>query len=186
MGPEWRFIPFRDSDRRHLPLLAILTALLVVVVLVFVVIYRPAVVSGDSMYPTLHDADRVLFTRDYTEPRRGDIVLAAALRNGMPVRIIKRVVAVSGDTVEVQGDCILVNGEPEPHRDLTRRACEYPRIGPLVVPEGRVFLAGDNRPASIDSRLIGTVDVGDIAGRAAAIFAPVHRVRLIDAGDPTP
>ncbi len=186
MDQEWRFILFRDRDRRHLPLLAILVALLTVIVLVFAVIYRPTVVSGDSMYPTLHDADLILITRDYTEPQRGDIVLAAALRNGMPVTIIKRVVAIAGDTVEVHGDCVMVNGEPEPERDLTRRACEYPRLGPLVVPEGRVFLAGDNRPVSIDSRLIGTVAVTDITGRAVAVFAPVHRVHLIDARSTSP
>jgi signal peptidase I len=115
------------------------------------------------------------------EPRRGDVVIVDSPDDG--VRLIKRVVAVGGDRVDLRGGRLFIDGRPlalpgRPDRErfgtrevaLNLDAGGGPDIRGLVVPEGEVLLIGDHRGASRDSRWFGTVPAEELYGRAAGVF----------------
>ncbi len=169
------------SDRLAAWLVVPLAALLTIVVIVFYVLFSTTTVDGESMLPTLRPADRLLATKGYSYPIRGDIVILHTYdRRGRPRDVVKRIIAVPGDTIEVRDDIAWVNGTPEPGDGVYA----VPAFGidlPLRrIPQGRVFVMGDNRLVSLDSRFIGTLPIDDIQGRVEAIFAPITRIRRID------
>lgn len=135
-------------------------------------------VEGESMLPTLAHGDRLLVNKlvyRFREPVPGEVVVVADPAN--PRRhLVKRVIAVAGEEVEVRGDAVWVNGslleEPYVHPDSPGTY----RAGPLTVPEGYVWVMGDNRGASLDSRLLGPLPVSRVEGRAVALFWPLARV----------
>ncbi len=139
---------------------------LVALVVLFTFVVRTVGVDGTSMVPTLHHGDRVLLSRLTDEYERGDIVVVSRV-NEEP--LIKRVVATEGDVVQITtGGEFLLNGTPvfEPYiqggtvpRDLR---------GEVTVPEGHLFVMGDNRPISKDSRMneIGMVPLENVLGKA--------------------
>jgi len=150
--------------------------LLVMLVYVFFDFGR---VSGPSMLPTLHDGDRVLLTKGYKKPQQGDIIFTSVTENGAPVEIVKRVIGVPGDTVEIKDDVAYVNGIKEPDRGQL----VDPRFGgtwaPYTVPDGYLFVMGDNRPVSNDSRYIGAVPISGVMGKVLAIYTPITRIRTV-------
>lgn len=163
------------SRRLAVFLVAPLSVILIALVMVFFVLWTPSTISGPSMLPTLQDHDYVLATKGLPDPKRGDIVIVDVVFKGKLERWIKRIVALPGDTVDVAGDIITVNGKPEafPHQILSRAAAGP--IEHLIVPAGRVFLAGDNRPVSEDSRFVGTMSESALLGRIIFIYAPIER-----------
>lgn len=158
-----------------------LVYILAAVVLVFTFFIRMSRVEGNSMYPTLVNHDRMLLLSNiwYTSPQRGDIVVAR-IPDFSEDPIVKRVIAVEGDTVFIDFDngVVYVNGialsEPyvkEPtYRSFEQNGMTYP----LVIEKGHVFLMGDNRNDSTDSRyaVIGQVDQRCILGKAIFITVP--------------
>ncbi|HSK48773.1 MAG TPA: signal peptidase I [Coriobacteriia bacterium] len=152
-----------------------LLLLLLVVMLVFYVFYAPLRVAGDSMQPSLHDGDRALRTKSYESPHRGDIVIVDVRTPAEDDDIVKRIVALPGDTVEIRDDIALVNGVAE---SITHIAV-VPGTGvyrkPEVVPDGMVYVLGDNRPVSLDSRYIGVLPLSKIRGRVTFLFLPPDR-----------
>jgi signal peptidase I len=193
-------------------------ALTILAVLAFrTFLYEAVYIPSGSMIPTLQIGDYVIVEKwaygarlpftptaqaTWAKPARGDIVvLLAPPGNPRDDDLIKRVVAVGGDTVEIRDGYLVVNGEPVPRERVSGR-CEYwnrPEGGewrtescvdqvetlgshryhtyctpylpcgdvePQAVPEGTVWLAGDHRDRSADSRVFGPVPVGRIKGRA--------------------
>jgi signal peptidase I len=150
---------------------------LVGILLVFYVFFSSAVVSGPSMEPTLRNSDYLLVTHGDSSPRRGDIVVTQVNENGVPVELVKRVIALPGDTVEVLSDVAYVNGAAEPARGQVinnRFVVSRPRV---TVPAGQVYVMGDNRPNSEDSRYFGPIPISGIKGKAVFVFAPIYRLR---------
>ena len=149
---------------------------LAVLVLVFAFCARIVVVSGSSMNNTLVDGDRLLVQSTFYTPRRGDVVVVDSYINyGKP--LVKRVIAKGGDTVDinVEEGLVYVNGEAldEPYT----REPTYQEEGtefPLTVPEGELFLLGDNRNNSEDSRSaeLGTVEEQCLLGKAVFLLFP--------------
>lgn len=121
-------------------------------------------VKGDSMYPTLHNNEIAFYTRIIPEFERGD-VLSVRMPSGD--YYVKRVVAIGGDTVDIKEDRLYVNGEAvdEPYVNGETRK----KIGgvdyPYIVEEGKVFVMGDNREESMDSRDFGAVIRKQIKGK---------------------
>jgi signal peptidase I len=158
-----------------LPLLAWLIA----IVLVFYVFFSSAVVDGRSMIPTLRSGDYLLITRGYESPRRGDVVVTHVQEDGRPVELVKRIIAIPGDTIEIRDDVAIVNGLDEPMRgQIVDPRFAVSRPG-FVIPEGFVYILGDNRPGSEDSRFIGPVPISGIEGRAVLVYAPLPRLGWI-------
>ncbi|TDB39922.1 MAG: signal peptidase I [Actinobacteria bacterium] len=176
-----RFIPTLPSDRKHIPLLVTLALALALLVSIFYVANTAIKVDGDSMLPGFRNGDRVLITRGYSQPARGDVISFSAVISGKPDELIKRVVALGGDTVEVFGDSVRINGRPEPTTYPVIMGAESFHIEPFTVPAGSVYVLGDNRPVSLDSRFFGPVRLSDVKGKARWIFSPVTRLRRIDA-----
>jgi signal peptidase I len=128
------------------------------------------------------------------EPRRGDIVVFRAEKKADVDRrsenvLVKRLIAAPGDTVEVKRDDkgvlrVYVNGESleEPYvldPMEERIQAEYATRGPITLGRGQLFVMGDNRNNSNDSRFWGTVPRERVIGKTAAIFWPLNRIRLV-------
>ena len=161
-----------------------LVKLLAVIVVVFTLVFRIVVVSGTSMNDTLYDGDYLLLISDvfYREPKRGDIIVAskATFDDGEPV--VKRVIATEGQWVNIDFEAgIVYVGDTrdtmvaldEPYtKSLTTRneGVEFP----LQVSPGCVFVLGDNRGNSKDSRdpEIGLIDEREILGKVIFLFLP--------------
>jgi signal peptidase I len=129
---------------------------------------------------------------DIRSPQRGEVIVFHVPSEGRD--FIKRVIAVAGDTVKVEGDVVTVNGQPVDETYIqeaidARHANnalynnkDFPNeeVPDGTVPEGHVFVMGDNRSDSTDSRMIGYVPLGDIVGRADLIFWPVQDISIIN------
>jgi signal peptidase I len=138
-------------------------------------------VEGESMISTLQDGDRVLVNRlSYRlhDPRRGDVVVLKRFDALSAERdLIKRVVGLPGETIEFRACTVYVNGAPltEPYIDpvvQARDGCGSDQSA-LVVPDNSVFVLGDHRGKSSDSRAFGPVADGMLIGRAFVIIWPV-------------
>lgn len=171
----------RRSHRQAVRLVIPLALVLAALIAVFGVFFDSSKVDGPSMFPTLHDRDYLLITKGWPDPRPGEVVVfrLADPSTGTVDELVKRVIARAGDRVEVRGDTVIVNGAPEafPHlKVISARA--RPRIS-LTVPPGTVWVMGDNRPVSDDSRDFGPVSLSAMHGKVVAIWAPIGDVRLL-------
>ena len=149
------------------------------ILLVFLLLFRVMVVSGPSMNQTLVHGDYLLLLNNvfYTEPKQGDIIVAAkdSFKNAEP--IIKRVIATEGQWVDIDFEkgIVIVNGTPldEPYTNTPTNLYEGVQF-PLLVAEGCIFVMGDNRNESKDSRSpeIGQIDKREVLGKAFFLFLP--------------
>ena len=152
---------------------------LCVIILVFLLLFRIVVVSGPSMNTTLAHGDYLLLVNNvfYRDPKAGDIVVASkdSFKNGEP--IIKRVIATEGQWVDIDFDegVVYVDGTAldEPYANTPTTLYEGIDF-PLMVDDGCVFVMGDNRNESKDSRSpdIGLVDTREILGKAILLVLP--------------
>ena len=166
-----------------------LTIVFVVMLLIFTFLIRPATVDGESMLPTLQDAERLAISRFMYEPAQGDIVVlcgAADKEDGK--NLIKRIIATEGQTVDIDFEAgeVYVNGQElsEPYI-LEDTHLEEGTEFPLTVPEGEIFVMGDNRNYSRDSRSpsVGTVKEEYIVGKVLFRFFPLNRFgKISDTG----
>ncbi len=148
-------------------------AAIVVLLLVHGFVLEPVRVRSNSMEPTLHDGSLVLIdkvTYLTREPRRGDVIVTTDPRTGES--IVKRVVAVAGDSVGIDNGLLMVNGSRVNESYIDNDDMQGFYFGPDVVPAGHLFLLGDNRADSVDSRAFGPVAVDDVAGRVLAEIWP--------------
>jgi signal peptidase I len=156
-----------------------LMILILTIMLVFYVFFSSAVVEGDSMLPTLSSGDYLLITHGAQGLRRGDVVVTRTVENGASIELVKRVIGLPGDSVEIRRDVAYVNGKAEPARGQSIVPQFAISTTPLVVPRGMVYVLGDNRPNSEDSRYIGPILQSGIMGRAVFVFAPINRLRRV-------
>ena len=162
---------------------------LVILVISFVLVFgfvRPFVVEAfwipsASMVPTLKYGDRVLvnkFIYRFTEPERGDVVVFKSVQDDQQ-DLIKRVVGVPGDKIAVRGGRLFVNDEPQREPYVNKRMPDRSFAAPTTVPDNHVFVMGDNRANSQDSRVFGPVPKENIEGEAFLRFWPPGRVGLL-------
>ncbi|MBC7261041.1 MAG: signal peptidase I [Chloroflexi bacterium] len=156
----------------------ILPALLIVLV-VNLFLAQATRVEGQSMEPNLHNNQRLIIEKvsyHFHPPRRGDIVvIKLPNRNSDP--LIKRVVGLPGETIEIRDGHVYINGQmlEEPYlHQLT-----YGNVPPHVIAPGHVFVLGDNRGASNDSRSFGEVKISYIVGRAWFRYWPLDEIGFV-------
>lgn len=154
-------------------ILEILLPALVFVALLFTFFLRTAQVDGKSMLDTLQDKDRLVVVNCLFEPSYEDIVIVNRNHAGecaVVEPLIKRVIGLPGDTIRVTSDTVYRNDKP-----LNQPYIHYPNIPEgmtVVVPEGQVFVMGDHRDNSNDSRSLGCFAYEDIIGKAVYRFYP--------------
>lgn len=142
-------------------------------------VVQPFVIPTGSMEPTIMAGDRVLadkLTFRLREPRTGDIVVFDDPTGRHP-QLIKRIIAVGGETLDIEDGIVLVNGEPldEPYLiDVTTELGTV--LLPITLDEDELWLMGDNRPNSGDSRFMGPVPDSMVQGRGFAIYWPLNRM----------
>lgn len=133
------------------------------------------VVSGHSMDNTLHDGQRLMSTQFNNFVEKGDIVIATPeAMDGK--RVIKRVIAMDGDTVSFHDGVTKVNGVVL-EEDYVSGNEEAVLDGEIVIPDGHVWIMGDNRNNSIDSRYIGPVAMDDIEGEVILSIIPFKIIK---------
>lgn len=166
---------------------------LYIIILIFMFLFRLVVVDGRSMYPTLSDQDRVIITHIIGSPKQGDIIVLNS--DALGKTIIKRVIGVSGQTVEIDynNDTVTVDGKKLDESYLDGSALDMRELGNFnskyydaqsgtykyIVPEGYVFVLGDNRNDSTDSRAIGFVPLERILGKAVIRIFPFKSIGII-------
>jgi signal peptidase I len=156
-------------------------AIAVLIAIVIMQFIKPTVVQAHSMDDTLHENDYLFLSKQAyklgDEPERGDIVVfrsALESGDGTAKNLIKRVIATSGDTVGIHDGAVFVNGKAlaEPY---TKDGYTDGLMPEVTVPDGLLFLLGDNRQGSLDSRdpSIGFVDRDKIIGKAVFRVFPL-------------
>ncbi len=165
-----------------------LVMVLVALILIFTFVGRIIGVVGSSMYPTLHDGDLLLLQSIGYTPKQGDVVVLTKEFDAADGPIVKRVIATGGQHVVIDYDAgtVTVDGEvlDEPYINEFMVDPGMDSIHDVVVPEGSIFVMGDNRNHSSDSRnvTLGTVDERYVLGRALWVLLPFQNFGAIAHG----
>lgn len=165
--------------------------LIIVLFLLRAYVFTPTNVSGDSMNPTMVDRERVIALKQ-SKIERFDVITFPAPDNPSK-NYIKRVIGLPGDTVEYKNDTLFINGKAydEPYLDeyknnptegtaryglpLTQDFNMEELLGEKTVPEGHLFVMGDNRQNSKDSRMIGFIEEDKVMGNVKFVFWPPEK-----------
>lgn len=168
-------------------------AIAIALILAFIIryfLFAPILVDGDSMMPTLNDRDKLIVNKigyKIGAPDRFDIVVFHATSEK---DYIKRVIGLPGDSITYDDDVLYINGEAidEPylqeyknsatHLPLTENFTLNEVTGYDVVPENHIFVLGDNRQYSRDSRHIGVIPYNEVVGNAKFVFWPLTEIRI--------
>ncbi|HBC28033.1 MAG TPA: signal peptidase I [Ruminococcaceae bacterium] len=167
-----------------------LVTALIVVVIMFTFLFRIVTVEGTSMIPTLYGGDRLVVSSYFYQPKQGDIIVLKRTV-GLAKPIVKRVIGLPGQKVDIDftAGIVYVDGKPLDEsayieNGITHEpATSEPLLTfPQTVPEGHVFVLGDNREVSEDSRFkaVGMVDERYVLGKAELILFPVSRFGRIN------
>ncbi|MEG0257688.1 MAG: signal peptidase I [Christensenella sp.] len=141
-------------------------------------LFELILVDGPSMQPTLHTSERLAVekvSRYVGLPARGDIIIVH-YPDGTNNNYVKRAIGLPGETVEVKDSTVYINGEAL-DEEYTNKEEEYADMQPVVVPQNSIFVMGDNRANSMDSRMVGPIKHEWIVGHALAVIFPFNEIR---------
>ncbi|MGG1676673.1 signal peptidase I [Neobacillus sp. NRS-1170] len=151
--------------------------------------FTPIVVDGESMNPTLQDKDRMVVTK-IGEPKRFDIVVFHA-PDGRDY--IKRVIGLPGDSIEYKNDVLYINGKAynEPYLEKYKKrlndgtltysfTLKETAVGSDTVPKDSLFVMGDNRRQSKDSRDIGVIPMEKVIGTTNVVYYPIKEIKIVN------
>ncbi|MEK3882113.1 signal peptidase I [Paenibacillus sp. PL2-23] len=193
-----RSVTHQREGRAFKEIVEWIKALVIAVLLVFVIrqfLFSPFIVDGDSMQPNFETSERLIVNKilyDIREPQFGEVVVFDVPEQGR--KFIKRVIGVPGDQIRLDGDDLYINDVlvEEPYikeaieaararGELYNTEKNFPNetVTEKTVPEGMIFVLGDNRGNSTDSRVIGFVKDEEIVGRADVIFWPLDKISFI-------
>lgn len=161
------------------------------ILLLFTFVLRPARVDGNSMQETLHNGEMLLISDIAYKPQRGDILVFQKINSTHPAPIVKRVIATEGESVDIDFDTWTVtvtdvNGEAHVLEESYRKLATDARVTsnleyPVKVSKGQLFVMGDNRNHSLDSRssAIGLVDENEVIGKVLFRFFPFNKIGTV-------
>lgn len=158
-----------------------LKSLVIAGILAFIIhtfLFAVVIVSGPSMEPTLHNTERLIMNKiiyKINTPVRGDIIVFHASERD---DYIKRVIGEPGDKVEYRNNLLYINDQQVKEPYLTNTYTED--FGPVYVPEGTIYVLGDNRRNSTDSRILGPVSLDKVVGRAKVLIWPLNRISVLE------
>lgn len=173
----------RTLSKTVVEFISVIATSIVAIMLIFTFAFRIVGVSGPSMMNTLINGDWLIVSAFITEPERGDIVIITQ-PNSFNEPIVKRVIAVGGDTIDIDFDkaTVSINGKMinEPYLGSPTTNDEHAWQYPLTLKEGQVFVMGDNRQHSSDSRSpdIGLIDENYILGQVLLRFSPISEFKI--------
>ena len=150
-------------------------------------LFQQYVVDGKSMMPTLYNSERLLVDKIpyyFGLPKRGDIIIFRAPKQYAPEGQfwVKRVIGLPGDTIRIANGVLYVDGKAVQEPFImggTRGMGSHYDFGPVTVPAGHLFVMGDNRAVSFDSRYIGPIKVSSVVGRVDVMFWPLNKFQVI-------
>ena len=159
--------------------------ILIAIVVAFLVLQfiKPTIVQEHSMENTLKPNDYLFISKQsyhlFGDPQRGDIIVFHSVlttADGAEKLLVKRIIALAGDTISITGGVVYVNGEPQ-DEPYTKDGYTNTEMEEITIPEGKLFCMGDNRQNSRDSRdsLIGLVDEDEVLGKAVLRLFPFSR-----------
>ena len=160
--------------------------LAIVLAFVITLFIKPTLVSGDSMLPTLHENDYLIINRmvyRMGEPKNGDVIVFKSdleKNDGTTKDLVKRIIGVAGDKVVIKDGKVYLNDKLLDETYLSEGMDTTGDVD-IVVPEGKLFVLGDNREVSLDSRYeqVGLVDVNDVEGKVLVRLYPFNDISLI-------
>ena len=170
-----------NKSKHHREILSWTLTILVAVVLALSLrtfVFEIVRVDGSSMEPTLH-SDQYVFVEKitrYTQGiKHGDIIITRYPNMGD--LYVKRVIALSGDTIEVKNGKVYLNGKPQ-NEDYIAAPIDYD-MDKITIPDGYVFVMGDNRNDSLDSHILGPIKSDNLVGHALFVVWPLNEWEML-------
>lgn len=162
---------------------------LILAILIRTFLFAPIIVKGESMVPTLQNSEQMIVNKIgyvFSEPKRFDIVVFHANEEQ---DYIKRVIGLPGDHIEYIDDTLYINGKPyeedylDPLKEQLDTKLTYDftleeLTNESTVPEGYLFVMGDNRQYSLDSRDLGFISMDEVVGKANIVYWPISAIRI--------
>lgn len=139
-------------------------------------LYEPFKVDGNSMHPTLESGERMLVNKMEVEYNRGDIVV---FKRHLNEHLVKRVIGIGGDKVQIVNGVVFVNGERLAERYIEKIDPAFDSLNEVIVPKGYLFVMGDNRKYSFDSRELGFVNAFTVVGEVEYVFWPFEEIKKL-------
>lgn len=158
--------------------------IVILIAVCIITLVKPIIVKKTSMEPTLYENDYLMVSKQaynlFGEPKRGDIVVFPQDDGTVTELYIKRVIGLPGELVSISDGLVYINGEPL-DEDYTKDGITMGDVKDYLVPPGTVYVLGDNREVSIDSRTeaVGCVDIDEITGKAMLRVYPFSRFGLL-------
>ena len=173
----------RETEMELYDWVQCIVSALLIGILLFVFVVRVIGVEGSSMFPTLYNQDKIVISKLFYTPECGDIIVLQTDTYG-EVPLVKRIIAKGGQTVDIDFDNGIVYVDGTALEEDYIAAPTYDREdfeGPITVPEGCVFVMGDNRATSQDSRntMVGCIAEEQIVGRAILRLWPLDQFGII-------
>ncbi len=165
----------KDSSAKDIVRGAIIGLIIMVLVAIFI---KPIIVQGSSMEPTINNKDYLLISRQaykIGEPERGDIVVFPHQQGSEDTLYIKRVIALPGDHLKIKNGKVYINNKMQDEEYLKDGTKTSGNID-YTIPEGEIFVMGDNRENSSDSRFFGTVSIEDVKGKVLIRLFPFNKI----------
>ena len=158
----------------------------IIIAAIILAFFKPIIVQQESMQPNFYSGDYVITSRQsyrlFGEPQRGDIIVFKSDLyddSGKQKNLIKRIIGLPGDTLEIKEGDVYINGELLQEEYVAEQGLSG-EMEAVTVPEGRLFVMGDNRGVSLDSRseAVGTIDMDAIVGKVVIRRYPVSEMKV--------